>query len=219
MSSEWEARLAEARIMPIVSVGDLAETVALVDDLAGAGAAAVEILFRHPAAPDVLRLSRRRHPNLLLAAGTVINAELVGKAVDAGADVLVSPGLTPTLARTASGFSLPLIAGVQTASEVLLAAELGFKVLKFYPAEPNNAAAILKDYANVFPDILFVPTGGIGEAALPVYAGLRNVVAVGGSWLHAGLAPGDGRRSTMTANIARARALLGPSPVSDRGGR
>ncbi|MBS7702881.1 bifunctional 4-hydroxy-2-oxoglutarate aldolase/2-dehydro-3-deoxy-phosphogluconate aldolase [Chelatococcus asaccharovorans] len=215
MSREWIGRLGAARVMPIVSVGDVDAATALVDDLVAGGAEAIEILLRSPRAPEVLRLCRRRHPEVLLAAGTVINAAGVGLAVEAGADVMISPGLTPALAAAALSSPLPLVPGVQTAGDVMLAAEYGLDVLKFYPAEPNDAATILKDYANVFPGTLFVPTGGIGEAALPKYASLRNVLAVGGSWLHAGLLPGATRPAALSRNMSEARRLLGAAVAGD----
>ncbi|CAH1687527.1 4-Hydroxy-2-oxoglutarate aldolase [Hyphomicrobiales bacterium] len=206
------ARLAEARVMPIVSVGGEAVTIALVDDLVEAGAAAIEILFRHPKAPDVLHHCRARHRRVLLAAGTVMDAKLGRQAAEAGADFMVSPGLTPSLAAFAATAPLPLIPGAQTPSEVMLAAEHGFQVLKFYPAEPNDAAAILKDYANVFPGIYFIPTGGIGEPSLAKYGALPNVLAVGGSWTHGRLPPASERPAEVVEALRRARSLLGTGP-------
>ncbi|MBX3537728.1 MAG: bifunctional 4-hydroxy-2-oxoglutarate aldolase/2-dehydro-3-deoxy-phosphogluconate aldolase [Chelatococcus sp.] len=206
------ARLAEARVMPIVSVGGEAEAIALVDDLVEAGAAAIEILFRHPRAANVLHHCRTRHRHILLAAGTIMDTELGRQAAEAGADFMISPGLTPSLAAFAATTSLPLIPGAQTPSEVMLAAEHGFQVLKFYPAEPNDAAAILKDYANVFPSIYFIPTGGIGEPSLAKYGALPNVLAVGGSWTHGRLPPGSERPAEVANALRRARSLLGAGP-------
>ncbi|MCX5512921.1 bifunctional 4-hydroxy-2-oxoglutarate aldolase/2-dehydro-3-deoxy-phosphogluconate aldolase [Kaistia algarum] len=202
-------RLAAARIVAIVSVGDVEGAVALVDDLAAAGVETVEILFRNADAPKALVRCRARHPEMLLAAGTIVTADLCRQAVEAGADLMISPGLTPALAAASRTVPLPLIAGVQTASEVMAAAELGLRLVKFYPAEPNGAPAILRDYANVFPAMRFVPTGGIGEAQLAAYGALKNVAAVGGSWLHAGLDPGPERVTILTQRVARAKGLMG----------
>lgn len=209
MWHDWRQVIARARVLPIVSVKDVEGTTALVDDLVAAGIGAVEILFRHPAAADALRACRRRHPGLLIAAGTILGAAARDAAVEAGADVLIAPGLTPELAALCRDGPLPLLPGAQTPSEVMAALGAGFQVLKFYPAEPNGAPAILRDYANVFPDAVFVPTGGIVEAVLERYAGLPNVLAVGGSWLQAGLEPGPGRSSALAGRVARARALMG----------
>lgn len=209
MSANWFERLSAARMMPIVTVREVGEAVALVDDLVEAGVAAVEILFRSAGAPEALARCRERHPRLLIAAGTILSAELCARAADSGADFMVSPGLTPELAAAAKASPLPLLPGAQTASEVMAAEGLGFTALKFYPAEPNGAPAILRDYTNVFPAVRFVPTGGIGEAQLPAYAALRNVAAVGGSWLQAGLDANEGRRGELAARVTRAKAILG----------
>ncbi len=207
MTTDWKAALAAARLLPIISAPDADAAVALIDDFATAGITAVEILFRASAAPAALARARARHPQLLLAAGTILDMAAREAAIAAGADLLIAPGLTPTLAALCRA-GPPLIPGAQTPSEVMAAREAGFGVLKFYPAEPNDAPAILPDYANVFADIAFVPTGGITEAALPRYAKLRNVIAVGGSWLHAGLEPGPGRATALAERVARGRALM-----------
>jgi 2-dehydro-3-deoxyphosphogluconate aldolase / (4S)-4-hydroxy-2-oxoglutarate aldolase len=208
----WTERLAAARIVPIIAVSDPDTTVALVDDLVAAGIAAVEILFRHPDAPTVLARCRSRHSLLFLAAGTILTSARADAAVRAGADLIISPGYTAEHARDWASRPVPVLPGAQTASEVMAASAAGFTTLKFYPAEPTDAPAVLRDYANVFPDVRFVPTGGIGEAALARYAPLRNVLAVGGSWLHADLPPSADRVARLGERIAKARALMGPSP-------
>jgi len=185
MSASWFERLSAARMMPIVTVRAVGEAVALVDDLVEAGVAAVEILFRSAGAPEALARCRERHPRLLIAAGTILSAELCARAADSGADFMVSPGLTPELAAAAKASPLPLLPGAQTASEVMAAEALGFTALKFYPAEPN------------------------GAPQLPAYAALRNVAAVGGSWLQAGLDANEGRRAELAARVMRAKEVLG----------
>jgi 2-dehydro-3-deoxyphosphogluconate aldolase/(4S)-4-hydroxy-2-oxoglutarate aldolase len=209
MRDDWRSILSVERVLPIVAVKDVESTVELVDDFVAAGIGALEILFRQPAAPAALRACRQRHPRLLLAAGTILGAAARDAAVEAGADCLVAPGLTPELATICRGGPLPLVPGAQTASEVMAALTAGYEVLKFYPAEPNGAPAILRDYANVFPDAVFVPTGGIVEGALERYAALPNVLAVGGSWLQAGLEPGPRRPAELAERVGRARAIMG----------
>lgn len=180
---ETGKRIAEAGIMPIVTVRDVADGLELVDRLVQAGTTAVEILFRTSHAPEVLREAKARHPSCLFAAGTIMDAESLGRARDAGADCLVSPGLTPQLAEIVSQSGLPLVPGVQTASEVMFAREAGYRLLKFYPAEAANALEVLADFANIFRDTTFMATGKISSAVLSNYARLPNVCAVGGSWM------------------------------------
>jgi 2-dehydro-3-deoxyphosphogluconate aldolase/(4S)-4-hydroxy-2-oxoglutarate aldolase len=205
---DWKRSLANARVLPIVAVKDVESTVALVDDLVAAGINAIEILFRNVAAPAALRACRDRHPRLLLAAGTILGTAARDAAISAGADCLIAPGLTPELAAICRDSRLPFIPGAQTASEVMAALTAGFDLLKFYPAEPNGAPDILRDYANVFPEVSFLPTGGITEGTLARYAALTNVVAVGGSWLQAGLMPGPDRATALGWRVARARSLM-----------
>jgi 2-dehydro-3-deoxyphosphogluconate aldolase/(4S)-4-hydroxy-2-oxoglutarate aldolase len=205
---ECKIALAAARVLPILSVKDVESTVALVDDLVTAGIHAIEILFRNEAAPAALRACRDRHPQILLAAGTILGVTSREAAIAAGADCLIAPGLTPELAAICRDGPLPLVPGAQTASEVMAALTAGFDILKFYPAEPNAAPDILRDYANVFPEASFVPTGGITEGVLASYAALTNVVAVGGSWLQAGLMPGPDRATALGWRVARARSLM-----------
>jgi 2-dehydro-3-deoxyphosphogluconate aldolase/(4S)-4-hydroxy-2-oxoglutarate aldolase len=205
---ECKIALAAARVLPILSVKDVESTVALVDDLVTAGIHAIEILFRNEAAPAALRACRDRHPQILLAAGTILGVTSREAAIAAGADCLIAPGLTPELAAICRDGPLPLVPGAQTASEVMAALTAGFDILKFYPAEPNATPDILRDYANVFPEASFVPTGGITEGVLASYAALTNVVAVGGSWLQAGLMPGPDRATALGWRVARARSLM-----------
>lgn len=202
-------RLSAARILPIVSIGTGQDAGRVVDALVAGGATAVEILFRHADAAALLSACRRRHPQLLLAAGTVMTANAAAAAREAGADMAISPGLTPALAAACADLSLPLLPGAVTPGEVMAAVELGFDLLKFYPAEANAAPVVLADYARVFPGVAFVPTGGIDQAALARYAPLSNVAAVGGSWLHAKAGEGD-LAATVAERIAAARAVLGP---------
>jgi 2-dehydro-3-deoxyphosphogluconate aldolase/(4S)-4-hydroxy-2-oxoglutarate aldolase len=206
--NDWKTALSTARVLPILAVKDVETTIALVDDLVAAGIDAIEILFRNEAAPTALRACRDRHPQLLLAAGTILSVAARDAAIAAGADCLIAPGLTPELAAMCRDGPLPLVPGAQTASEVMAALTAGFDVLKFYPAEPNGAPDILRDYANVFPEASFVPTGGITEGVLARYAALTNVVAVGGSWLQAGLMPGPDRATALGWRVARARSLM-----------
>ena len=110
-------------------------------------------------------------------------------AVAAGAQFLVSPGLTGKLHAAVSGTGCPMIPGVLTASEVLAATELGYELMKYYPAQPSNGLAALADYANIFQGVGFVPTGKIDAGLVPQYGALRNVVAVGGSWMLGSRAP------------------------------
>jgi 2-dehydro-3-deoxyphosphogluconate aldolase/(4S)-4-hydroxy-2-oxoglutarate aldolase len=97
-----------------------------------------------------------------------------------------------------------MIPGVLTASEVLAATEYGYDLMKYYPAQPSNGLLVLADYANIFPDVGFVPTGKIDASVLAEYGALRNVVAVGGSWML-----GDRAGSPIGEQVATFRKAKG----------
>ena len=177
------ARIRQAGIVPIVTVRDVEESLTLVGKLVDAGADLVEIVFRSAGAPQALAEARKRFDRCTFAAGTILDEAGVRKAADAGAHCLVSPGLTPELHQAASAAGQVLIPGVQTASEVMAARQLGYRLLKYYPAEPSNGLVVLGDYANIFDTISFMATGKITSKVLPHYGALRNVAAVGGSWM------------------------------------
>ncbi len=210
-TSEMEARLGAARVIPVVSVRSEEQGRETVDRLVAAGAGVIEIVLRSRLALQVLAEARARHPRVGLAAGTVLDAALYDAAVAAGADFAISPGLEAGLADHARRGRMPLIPGALTPSEVMTANRLGYVLLKYYPAEPTNGSIVLADYANVFPQTRFMPTGKISADVLPAYAGLPNVLCVGGSWLFA-----DGARlrsvDDVAALLASGRAAFARRP-------
>jgi 2-dehydro-3-deoxyphosphogluconate aldolase/(4S)-4-hydroxy-2-oxoglutarate aldolase len=177
-------RVSEAAIVPILMAGDsdAAAAVAIADDLVAAGAAVIEVLFRNPHAPGVLADIKRRHPGLLLAAGTVLDAAGAAKAVAAGADLMISPGLSPALHAAAQGVSIPLVPGVNTASEVQHARELGYLVQKFYPAWDHGHQR-LPEFNVIYSDVSFLVTGALGASSVTEYAHHPNIAALGGNWM------------------------------------
>ena len=177
------SRIARSGIVPIVTVRDLPDGIALVDRLVEAGADVIEIVLRTPDAPSALNAALGRHPHCLFAAGTVLDEEGARMACDAGAHFLVSPGLTPELHEAASKSGRMLVPGVQTASEVMAARRLGYRLMKYYPAEPSNGLVVLEDYGNIFHNVAFMATGKIKPDLLAAYGRLANVAAVGGSWM------------------------------------
>ena len=107
----------------------------------------------------------------------------IGDAILAGAQFIVSPGMTPRLIEAAESWPVPFLPGAVTASEAMALADLGYRVLKFFPAEASGGAAALKALAAPLADIAFCPTGGIDGSNVADYLALPNVAAVGGSWV------------------------------------
>jgi 2-dehydro-3-deoxyphosphogluconate aldolase/(4S)-4-hydroxy-2-oxoglutarate aldolase len=170
-----------AAIVPIL-MADAGESAASVDALVDGGATVIEVLFRHPDAPCVLAAIRRRHPGLLLAAGTILDAAGAARAVAAGADLMISPGFSPALHAAAQGVGIPLVPGVNTASEVQHARELGYLVQKFYPAWDHGHQR-LPEFQAIYPDVSFLVTGALTSAQVPEFAGHPNVAVLGGTWM------------------------------------
>jgi 2-dehydro-3-deoxyphosphogluconate aldolase/(4S)-4-hydroxy-2-oxoglutarate aldolase len=104
-------------------------------------------------------------------------------AIDVGAAFGVSPGLTPALCAAAAKSRIPLLPGVMTPSDVMVARGAGFAALKLFPAQQAGGVGMLKAMYGPFPDLIFCPTGGIGVHNAMDYLGLPNVACVGGSWL------------------------------------
>jgi len=199
-------RLAKAEIVPILTAGDAdpGTAVAMADALADAGARLIEVLFRTAQAPSVLAEIRRRHPTLLLAAGTILNADGAAQAVAAGADVMISPGFSPALHAASAQAGLPLVPGVNTASEVQHARELGYRVQKFYPAWDHGHLR-LTEFDVIYPDVSFLVTGSLVADSVEEFARHRNVAALGGSWMVASAADA----AALPGDMARFRAAKG----------
>lgn len=186
---EVVGRFRRAGVVPIITVRNVDASLALIAKLVDAGADVIEIVFRTPEASKVLSEARKRHDGCMFAAGTMLDDASVRRAVEAGAHCFVSPGLTAELHEAATASGLLLIPGVQTASEVMNARRWGYALMKYYPAEPSNGLVVLADYANIFDNVSFLATGKITRPKLALYGALRNVAAVGGSWMLEGAEP------------------------------
>jgi len=200
MTIDLYQRVFDAAIVPILTGGD-ADPVAQADLLVEQGASVIEVLFRHPDAPAVLAAIRARHPGLLLAAGTILDAAGAARAVATGANVMVSPGFSPALHAAAQGAGLPLIPGVNTASEVQHARELGYLVQKFYPAWDHGHQR-LPEFRAIYGDVSFLVTGHLTSDQVSDFARHPNVAALGGTWMLRDPA-------ALTSDLARIRAVRG----------
>lgn len=171
------------RVMPIVTLDDAAHAAPLAQALLAGGIDVMEVTLRTPAALDCLRAIRAAHPAMLLGAGTIRTPADVDAALGAGAQFLVTPGLTPRLSTALQASGAPVWPGVATLSEAMVAAEAGFTALKLFPAEAAGGVSALKAFGGPIPDITFCPTGGVSLANMGAYLQLANVACVGGSWL------------------------------------
>ena len=161
-------RLLAARLVGIVRLDDLDQTVAAADRALSAGLEVVEVTFTLPTAGIAIDRLRRDHPDALIGAGTVRRLNQLEEAAMAGAQFLVAPGLNPQLLEAAAACALPLLPGVFTATEVDLALGLGAQLLKLFPAEPSGPG-YLASLLQPFPEARLIPTGGITAANAGAY--------------------------------------------------
>ena len=170
-------------IIPVVTIKNARDAVQLARTLLAAGVNVIEITMRTPAAVSAIRAVNDALPNMMVGAGTLLEPAQFEEAKKAGARFLVSPGVTPPLVNAAKQVGLPYLPGAITPCEIMAAKQLGFNVLKFFPAELAGGIPMLKAMAPVFPDIQFCPTGGITRTNMRDYLALENVIAVGGTWI------------------------------------
>ncbi|MEO5844895.1 MAG: bifunctional 4-hydroxy-2-oxoglutarate aldolase/2-dehydro-3-deoxy-phosphogluconate aldolase [Caldimonas sp.] len=170
-------------VIPVVVIERADDAVPMARALLAGGVRVVEVTLRTPAALAAIAAIARAIPDVVVGAGTVRNGADARAAFAAGARFAVSPGWSPRVAAACRELGLLLLPGVATASEVMDAAEEGFRFLKFFPAVAAGGAPMLKAWASVFADVAFCPTGGITAATAPDYLALSNVKVVGGSWL------------------------------------
>ena len=174
--------LRQGRVVPVTQLASAGAAVPLAETLAGAGVRAVEITFRTPAAAAAIAAAAGSGA-LAVGAGTVRTVAQAEQAIGAGAQFVVSPGLSRPVAEHCLRAGIPVIPGVATASEIMAAGDLGLDVLKFFPAAAIGGVAALRALYGPFPDVRFVPTGGISQRLLPDYLAVPSVLAIGGTWI------------------------------------
>ena len=170
-------------VVPVLTIDTVADGVEIARALVRGGLDLIEVTLRTDAALDAIRRIRAEVPNARVGVGTVLTPEQAEAAIRAGARFVVSPGMTPRLIDAAQHWPVPFLPGAVTASEAMSLSDLGYRCLKFFPAEAAGGAAALKALAAPLPGISFCPTGGIGLDNARDYLSLPNVVALGGSWV------------------------------------
>jgi 2-dehydro-3-deoxyphosphogluconate aldolase/(4S)-4-hydroxy-2-oxoglutarate aldolase len=184
VASAYDEALAEFRVVPIVVLDEPSQAAPLAEALAEGGLPVAEVTFRTPAAEDCLRIMAAR-PGMVVGAGTVTTAGQVEQAVAAGAQFVVSPGLSAAVVRKATDLGVPVLAGVSTATELMGAVELGQRRVKLFPVEPLGGTALVRALAGPFPYVRFVPSGGLTPDLATAYLKLRAVDGIGVSWITA----------------------------------
>ncbi|QNP48936.1 bifunctional 4-hydroxy-2-oxoglutarate aldolase/2-dehydro-3-deoxy-phosphogluconate aldolase [Diaphorobacter aerolatus] len=191
--------MSDAPVIPVIVVHDVADAVPMARALVAGGIRMLEVTLRTPQALACIEAIAREVPDAVVGAGTVRTAADARAAADAGARFAVSPGFTEKMAQATRDAGLPLLPGVATSSEVMMAREAGFDHLKFFPAMQAGGIPMLKAWQGPFFDVKFCPTGGVSPANAAEFLALSNVVCVGGSWL----VPADAVANKDWAQITR----------------
>lgn len=207
--------IARARVVPVVVVDDAEQGVLVASALRDGGLPVAEVTFRTAGARAAIAAIAREVPDVLVGAGTVVNAAQVDEAVEAGARFLVSPGLSAAVVRRAQEVGVPVLPGVATPSDVIAALDLGLDAVKLFPANVVGGPAAVKAFSAPFPGLRFVPTGGVSAANLLDYLALPSVLAAGGSWMvdAALVRAGDTAEITRRTREAVELAATAPNPA------
>jgi 2-dehydro-3-deoxyphosphogluconate aldolase / (4S)-4-hydroxy-2-oxoglutarate aldolase len=190
----------DAPVIPVIVLNDVNHAVPMARALVAGGIRMLEVTLRTPVALQCIELIAKEVPEAVAGAGTVRTPAEAQAAARAGARFAVSPGFTNNVGQACRDHGLPLLPGVATGSEIMLAQEAGYSELKFFPAMQAGGPAMLKAWSGPFFDVKFCPTGGVSMSNANEFLSLSNVVCVGGSWL----VPND---ALMTGDWARITAL------------
>lgn len=203
-----DALLAISPVIPVLTIEEPELAVPLARALLNGGIGVVEVTLRTGAALKAIAAMAASVPEMVVGAGTVLTATQYREVDEAGAKFVVSPGSSQAVLTAAAQSRVPFLPGAATPTEVLHLLESGFRLQKFFPAEPAGGIPMLKAIGAPIKDVRFCPTGGIGIANAPDYLALGNVVCVGGSWLTPEAAIRTRDWPAIT-ELARAAAQLG----------
>ncbi|GAA6130642.1 bifunctional 4-hydroxy-2-oxoglutarate aldolase/2-dehydro-3-deoxy-phosphogluconate aldolase [Halopseudomonas sabulinigri] len=208
MTQTLDALFAKVTLLPVINIEREADILPLADALAAGGITTLEITLRTALGLPAIALLRRERPALCIGAGTVTDAAQYREVVKAGAQFVVTPGITDELLELGLRSEVPLLPGIASASEILAGYRLGYRRFKVFPAAVLGGTALLKAFAGPFKDVRFCPTGGIDQESYADYLTLDNVMAVGGSWVapKAAIAAGDWAAITRLSRAASTMA-------------
>lgn len=194
----------DAPVIPVIVLNDVAHAVPMARALLAGGIRMLEITLRTPQALACMEAIANEVEGAVVGAGTVRSPQDAAAAVKAGARFAVSPGYTPAVGQACKDLGLPLLPGVATGSEIMMAQEGGYTELKFFPAMQAGGPGMLKAWSGPFFDVKFCPTGGVTQQNANDLLSLPNVACVGGSWLVPAdaLAKGDWARIEALAREA-----------------
>lgn len=203
--SQIETIMRMAPVIPVLVIDNVADAVPVAQALVAGGLPVLEVTLRTSCALDVIR-EMKTVPGAVVGAGTVLNPADLDAALAAGAEFIVSPGLTEPLGRAAVASGVPFLPGTANAGDVMRGLDLGLDRFKFFPAEASGGIKALSAIAAPFGMAKFCPTGGITQDSAPAWLALDAVLCVGGSWL---VGKGTPDPDTIVARARAAAALRG----------
>lgn len=170
------------KYIPVVVIKELSETDKILSALKADGINCAEITFRTACAEEAIEYAVKNYPEMSIGAGTVINAEQCGAALKAGAKFIVSPGLSVSVAEVCRENGTPYYPGCVTPTEIMQALEIGITTVKFFPANIYGGLKALKALSAPFPQVRFIPTGGVDRGNIDEFLAFDKVIAIGGSF-------------------------------------
>ena len=170
------------KCIPVVVIKELQETDKILTALRNSGINCAEITFRTACAKEAIEYASKNYPDMNIGAGTVINAKQCKDALKAGAKFIVSPGLSADVARVCKKAGVPYYPGCVTPTEIMAALDLGITVVKFFPANVYGGLKALKALSAPFPQVKFIPTGGVDRGNIDEFLAFDKVFAIGGSF-------------------------------------
>lgn len=180
---EFMAKLAEVKVCPVVVIDDVEDAVPLAKALEAGNLPMAEVTFRTPAAADAIARIAKECPNVVVGAGTVIDREQCIRAIKAGAQFIVAPSFSDEVAQCAIGHGVAYCPGTCTPTDITNALRYNLPMVKFFPAGNYGGLATIKSLASVFPQIKFMPTGGVNVDNVNDYLGFDKIISVGGTWV------------------------------------
>lgn len=201
-------RFSEVGIIPVVVLNDAKDAEPLGQALMEGGLPAAEVTFRTDAAEESIRIMAEKFPDMLVGAGTVLTIDQAERAVAAGAKFIVSPGFDPEIVQFCLDRDIPVCPGVQTPSEVIQAYKFGLDHVKFFPAENSGGLAMIKAVGAAFPNMKFMPTGGISASNVTEYLENSKIFCCGGSWMVKGEMIKAGEFDKIKEKVAEAAAIV-----------
>ena len=170
------------KYIPVVVIKELGETDKILTALKNSGINCAEITFRTACAKDAINYAVKNYPDMEIGAGTVINEKQCQEALDAGATFIVSPGLSVAVANLCKQRGVPYYPGCVTPTEIMMALDLGITTVKFFPANVYGGLKALKALSAPFPQVKFIPTGGVDRSNIDEFLAFDKVAAIGGSF-------------------------------------